>query len=194
MHSDIKIKNCLKQLLKNKSFDRITVTEICDLSKVSRRTFYNHFDDMYDLLYEILKDASNELAEKERSAGYDAAKESTWEKALGIGLRYFRDNKDIIMSIYNSDSWDIVKERVSDRVKKSISEAVDRASVRTGVKLTAVDADFLSGFYSSLFIVVVEKYLRHGMPDDPAWIVNYISTILDPSFDNAVKALAGRAK
>lgn len=40
----------LFQLLEKKSFETITVNEICEISNYPRATFYNYFDDKYDLL------------------------------------------------------------------------------------------------------------------------------------------------
>lgn len=44
------IADTLKELCKNKSFDKISVGEIASASHVNRQTFYYHFEDKYDLL------------------------------------------------------------------------------------------------------------------------------------------------
>lgn len=41
----------LLELLETKRLDSITVGEICDKAGIHRTTFYNHFNDIYDLLY-----------------------------------------------------------------------------------------------------------------------------------------------
>lgn len=43
-------KNGMFALLAKKPFEEITVNEICDLTSYPRATFYNYFDDKYDLL------------------------------------------------------------------------------------------------------------------------------------------------
>lgn len=40
----------LMQILETKAFEKITVGEICDACNYPRATFYNYFDDSYDLL------------------------------------------------------------------------------------------------------------------------------------------------
>ena len=45
-----KLSNTLLSLLKQKSFEQISVKELCRESKTGRSTFYNYFDDIYDLL------------------------------------------------------------------------------------------------------------------------------------------------
>ena len=46
----IYLSNALLELLKTKSFDNIKVTEICDKALIHKTTFYNHFEDKYELL------------------------------------------------------------------------------------------------------------------------------------------------
>ncbi len=43
-------KDSMFTLLSTKSFEEITVGELCNLSNYPRATFYNYFDDKYDLL------------------------------------------------------------------------------------------------------------------------------------------------
>lgn len=40
----------LRALMREHTFDKITVDEICSLANVSRRNFYRHFQDKYELL------------------------------------------------------------------------------------------------------------------------------------------------
>lgn len=50
------LKQTLMDLLTQKTFDQITVKEICDKSEISRVTFYTHYNDKYDLVEDIAKD------------------------------------------------------------------------------------------------------------------------------------------
>ena len=47
------LKQTLIDLLENKTFDQITVKELCDKSETSRITFYTHYSDKYDLVEDI---------------------------------------------------------------------------------------------------------------------------------------------
>lgn len=50
------LKQTLIQMLSNKPFERITVTELCNAADISRITFYVHYDDKYALADEIFLD------------------------------------------------------------------------------------------------------------------------------------------
>ena len=39
----------LKKLMETQSFEKISVSEICEVCGVSRKTFYYHFQDKYSL-------------------------------------------------------------------------------------------------------------------------------------------------
>ena len=58
---DIRIKRskyelnaALYKLLKEKSFSKITVIDICETANINRMTFYNHYQDKYDLFNESI--------------------------------------------------------------------------------------------------------------------------------------------
>jgi len=51
----------LVNLMLNKSFEQITVNEICDQSGYPRATFYNYFDDKYDLLNYFWQKLADEI-------------------------------------------------------------------------------------------------------------------------------------
>jgi len=48
--TDQKLASAFKSLLEERSFDNITINDICERSGTSRRNFYRHFKDKYDLM------------------------------------------------------------------------------------------------------------------------------------------------
>lgn len=57
----LQLRNTLRTLLCEKSFENIQVTEICERSMIPKSTFYNYFDDKYDLLHYFLKSYETEI-------------------------------------------------------------------------------------------------------------------------------------
>lgn len=51
------VKDSLLELLKNTTYEKITVTAVCRQAEITRTTFYLHFDDLTDVLDEVLDDA-----------------------------------------------------------------------------------------------------------------------------------------
>ena len=53
----------LLKMLEQKSFEDIKIIDICNVSLINRSTFYDHFNDKYELLSSYLKDVSERLAD-----------------------------------------------------------------------------------------------------------------------------------
>ncbi|WP_180326522.1 TetR/AcrR family transcriptional regulator [Raoultibacter phocaeensis] len=50
------LKQALKELTKSKPYKKITVSDICTRAKVSRRTFYKHFENIDEMVDQIIDD------------------------------------------------------------------------------------------------------------------------------------------
>lgn len=70
------LRDTLRSLLCEKSFEAIQITEICERSMIPKSTFYNYFDDKYDLLHYFLQSYELEIHApcadpKETSGSFD---------------------------------------------------------------------------------------------------------------------------
>lgn len=76
-------------LLATMPFSKITVKHICEKAEVNRNTFYRHFDDKYDLLEVIIKEALHIMSEQIdvnqfRHAPFTTINEFTFPDSLSI--------------------------------------------------------------------------------------------------------------
>ena len=84
------LKNSFVQLLNEKSFDKITVKELCERADVNRGTFYVHYKDQQDLLHQIQKDFLCQ------------AKQLLFSCSNSIEYyEYIKENKDLINCLYH---------------------------------------------------------------------------------------------
>jgi AcrR family transcriptional regulator len=64
----LKTRQCLRDalldLMKTKPYKKITVREICEKSNTGRVTFYNHYDDKYDLLLDCFDTMQKNATER----------------------------------------------------------------------------------------------------------------------------------
>lgn len=75
----------LKELMQEKTFDKISVSDICDKCDMNRKSFYYHFRDKYDLVNWIF---DTELI----SVMKNKTEEDAWEWYTEIS-EYFYENK-----------------------------------------------------------------------------------------------------
>lgn len=54
-NTSLKLSDALVFLLNKKSFEYITIKDICEVAKVNRSTFYLHYSNTNDLLDEVVE-------------------------------------------------------------------------------------------------------------------------------------------
>lgn len=54
----------LLELMKEKSFEEIKVSDICEHALINRSTFYSHYEDKYELLKDAIDDIKNSLKQE----------------------------------------------------------------------------------------------------------------------------------
>ena len=105
------------QLLNEKSFDKITVTDIVNRCGVNRNTFYYYYQDIFDLLEEIFTSETEKVIKEHQH--YD-----TWEEAFNIAVGFARINKRAVYHIFNSVNRQILEDYLFKVIKKNMTEYV----------------------------------------------------------------------
>lgn len=120
-HSNISNKNheeivqAGKELFLRNNFYNIKITDICNLSGVSRVTFYKHFKTIDELIFEVQMNILSEMNEfiKERSNIKISGKESI-KTILYAWIDYAKEHKDEMKFIVSFDlyysSYDLSEE------------------------------------------------------------------------------------
>ena len=95
-------------LLKKKTFEYITISDICKKAEVSRSTFYLHYDNTYDLLEEttlrLIDDFLSYFTEDTKNISVNLSNCKLEElnficdKYLNPYLTYMKDNQEIILT------------------------------------------------------------------------------------------------
>ena len=109
------ITESFRALLAVKPLDKITVRDIVEDCGLTRNTFYYHYEDVYDLLSDVLE------SEIERALSVPAGGAS-WETMLLDVLSFLTDSPQIGRHIFQSKCQDAMRVYLS----KVISELSDR--------------------------------------------------------------------
>lgn len=102
-----------KKLACDKAIDKISITNIMDQTDYRRQTFYDHFDDKYDLITWIFSYEVSELTELI----------SIWEKRKDVlfsFLTYLEENKIYYKKIFSNIKLDSFKDYFIYYIKKEV--------------------------------------------------------------------------
>ena len=89
--------SALRQMMRVKPIDKITVKDIVEICGVNRQTFYYHFDDVDDLLEWVFEDDAERVLPKE--VVYER-----WMEDVMTFMDYLESNSLFTLNVYNSNS------------------------------------------------------------------------------------------
>lgn len=180
----IALAQSLKQLMADKTLNKITVKEIVNLCGVNRQTFYYHFRDIYDLLDWMFVNEGNEFnrlypIQDDHDDG---------ESAVRNMCLYLKDNKDMVINIYHSLGREMLDRYLCREMEKLLHETLHKRAEVYGAN--EEDLSILIGFYKHAFVGAMLDWVQDGMKGDVDVIVKRIMPLLKGTFDLALKRMA----
>ena len=147
------------ELLQTKTFEQITIQDLCDKANIRRSTFYRHFNDKYDLLnygIGLMIDHFRALYLPEINPDNPR---HFFEKLIKDILQFIYENKAIVRSVINlnyyGEVYSIFYDQIYEAVKKQIE--FDQRSGQFYVD-TMMYGQFLTGGILS----VITNWLQQG--------------------------------
>ncbi len=177
IRSKVLIKNALLSLMREKSFDKITVTDIVDRADINRGTFYAHFKDVRDVLDKICAGMVDEILLSIKDTSIDAiVKDNSivFKKIsdyISKDLEYFR----LVLQI--DGIHDFILRKKTDAIKTLMqSEDIKALADRREAEIVL---DFaLSAIVDTYSDIVLER-ISVSLNDAPAYLSKLINTILN---------------
>lgn len=165
----------LKELLQEKSFDKITVNDVCDRALVHRATFYNHFNDKTDLLNFIFDEMQEEIYKNTINvADYSSAKQ-LYIDIIGKILDYCIENKDslkLILKNSTNEFQTILLENIKFGINYLLAKNKD--IIQGNAELEAVESFYTGGFSA----LCVELVLSNKKVDKNI-VLSYLEKVMD---------------
>ncbi|AMG62224.1 TetR/AcrR family transcriptional regulator [Staphylococcus lugdunensis] len=163
------------QLLKTKTFEQITIQDLCHKANIRRSTFYRHFNDKYHLLNHvvgILIDHFRELYLPEINPDNPR---QFFEKLMTDILTFIHHHKDTVRSVitlnFYGEVYNIFYDQIYAAVKKQID--FDKQNGQFYVDVT-IYSEFLTGGILS----IITNWIQHGQQQPIDKVVNEIVTII----------------
>lgn len=162
-------------LLKEKTFEEIKVSDICNQALINRSTFYAHYNDKYELFADLIESLKNSLAhELSKNEQISNSKEYYLEM-----LRIFLDHVDKEWNIYlaimvhnrNSVIMDMVYSTLNDDIKKRIE--MDNKKLDKNIP-----SDIIAKFYLGAVFNVGTEWLRNPNHYSKQEILEYLEALI----------------
>jgi len=171
------IADSLKELSREKSFDKISVGEIAKHCNVNRQTFYYHFEDKYDLLkwiyyedyyYPSLSDLS-----------FD-----NWDKCAEKLLALVKEDKAFSVNTIKHAGEEMIRVFLTD-TEKIFQGLLDyfRSQADWGERLLRVVSEdeqkFIARFFAYGVCGIITSWVTDGMKEEPGDVARHMRVLLD---------------
>ncbi|SDX98997.1 probable dihydroxyacetone kinase regulator [Evansella caseinilytica] len=173
----------LKDMLSTKSLDRITVIELVETCKLSRQTFYYHFQDIYDLLGWIYK--TEALAAINNSRSYE-----TWKQGLMTILEYMEANRALCINTYRSLGKEHLEMFLNQVLNELLGDVIDE--IVDTHNISEEDKRFIIRFYSHAFAGSLLDWIRDGLKMPSNMMVDYIERLMEGQFVDLAERFDGK--
>ena len=108
------MKEALLDLMEHENIINISVTAICEAADVNRSTFYNHYKDPSELLFEIEQDLLNQIPAPAEIL--DMMKHETLLAATTGFFEYIKDNRKTVRVLFNENNGSGFTSRLVDHI------------------------------------------------------------------------------
>ena len=163
--------NTLIELMKEKQFEEIKVSDICSHALVNRSTFYAHYNDKYDLLEEYIKQLKeNFTKELETNKHIENTKEYYMEM-IKIFLNHVEDKKEIYKKLMINNRNSITMDILYDVLNQDITNRLNAE------KNEKIPNDIIAKFYLGAIFNIGIAWLNNQKSTKEE-ILNYINLLL----------------
>ena len=165
----------LMLLMKKKTFEEIKVSEICTIAFINRSTFYDHFNDKYELLQALMDDMAIELGNAVGDIQTHSIKEY-YSELLQKLLHHIDENKETYSAVVKINSNSIAKDMITNIIVNNSILEIEKLSKKPKIPIKTYVLFYASGFMNVIIDALsdVKNYqvdslyqtLMHFIPDD----------------------------
>ncbi len=156
LRSRAKIRSALFELVKEKPYAQISVTELTERAGLNRKTFYMHYASLDDVLSEVEEDFAAALSRVlADSSFYDTRKISS-DMVYGVEAAV-RENYEVLDCLSLARSFDVIRDRVERGVRDVIWQKLAQYS-----SLDDAGRTYISQYLAAGLVSMIVLWIRSG--------------------------------
>ncbi|MFF2483472.1 TetR/AcrR family transcriptional regulator [Paenibacillus sp. NPDC058071] len=161
------IQSAFLTLLLHDGFDSITVKTLTEEADISRKTFYLHFTDKYDLLNTIVQEQIEGL----KSTCNESEANDLIESAI-VWFHYFEQKKDFFCALFKSESTVSFRKQLLNCLMEQIGGVIPDVGITQDRELTI-------RFLSTAVLGIVESFVMDELDSDCEHTAKQLGKLLE---------------
>lgn len=175
------LRNAIIELIKEKSIEKISVTEICDKAMVNRMTFYKYYEDKFSLLDDTVNEIKDDIEKKAPNRKdiktLDEASEF-FADIIKIVLEFLDTNKDLIIAVQKNGDYkllDIITYISEAAITELLTQINKLKPLKYSIPLTA-------SFIYGGFVSTISYWISHPDAIDSKQLIELTEDIKNNLF------------
>jgi AcrR family transcriptional regulator len=177
------IRNALSELIEQKGYDNIAITDITTKADINRGTFYLHYVDKYDLLEKIENEVIQELKDSiDRTNNIDVVSIDFVNNIYSVDepmpfmirvFEYIKENSAFMKAILGPKGDPKFSAKIKELIETSLFE--DKLIKTFKKENMLVPQEYFISYVLSAHLGVIQQWLQSGMeksPEDMALILS----------------------
>ena len=157
-------------LLKEKTFEEIKVSDICQKALVNRSTFYSHFNDKYELFMSLINNLKQELETDLKSIDETNLK-NYYLKLIEIFLNHIEGKENIYRSILINNRNSIIMDMIYDTITEDINSKIKQNDKN-------VPNDIFTSYYLGAIVNVGVEWFKNDKKYSKEEILDYLDKLM----------------
>lgn len=165
----------LVNLMKDKPFEEIKVSDICSRALINRSTFYAHYTDKYELLSAYIDNLKTTLLEELSKNKNIGNTKQYYLEMLKLLLNQMDEEKEIYLSILINNRNSIMMDILYDVINHDITNHFKELDP---VQNNKVPSEIVTKFYLGAVFAVSMEWLQTPNKYTKEQILEYLETLL----------------
>ena len=149
----------LIKLMKQKNFERIKISDICEEALINRSTFYSHYEDKYDLLMDLFEEQKLTLLKELNVNENKSFSKKYLMDLLSILINHIDENKEIYNAILVNNRNGILIDFLIDATERDFLQRIknDNTVVTSNIPIDTIVKFYAGGLINIGISWLTEK-------------------------------------
>lgn len=162
----------LLSLLKEKPFEEIKVSDICEHALINRSTFYAHYNDKYELFADFIQNLKESFSKELLNNKEISNTKEYYLEMLRIFLDHIDQKREIYSFIMIHNKHSIIMDMIYDALNAEIRKNLEQNSKNE------VPNDITAMFYLGAVFTVGTEWLNHKNRYSKQEILKYLDILI----------------
>ena len=173
--------NAFFQMMEEKRFEDIKVSELCDRAMIRKSTFYKHFADKYEFLAFIVSGIQKRFDHEVAMNVTGGNPVDYYRQLISRILDYLEVNRKFVQSTMSGNSFAMIVNVLSEQIKLDICRRL-REEVNAGYNMPA-SPEVMAPFFIGAIMGTIQDWLSKGKSIAEASLKKQLCSIVESVYN-----------